>query len=71
MNTAQPTVWTGTVSDEQQAKVPWVVGVALVLGVFLWMGPYMGVNVVLLPAKTALLREMARRVSSQCCPPAP
>ena len=55
MNTAQPTVWTGTVSDEQQAKVPWVVGVALVLGVFLWMGPYMGVNVVLLPAKTALL----------------
>lgn len=27
MNTAQPTVWTGTVSDEQQAKVPWVVGV--------------------------------------------
>ena len=55
MNTAQPTVWTGTVSDEQQAKVPWVVGVALVLRVFLWMGPYMGVNVVLLPAKTALL----------------
>ncbi|NMM98864.1 MULTISPECIES: MFS transporter [Bifidobacterium] len=48
-------VWTGTVSDEEQSKAPWIVGVALVLGCFLWMGPYMGVNVVLLPAKTAEL----------------
>lgn len=47
--------WSGTVSDEEQSRVPWVVGIALVLGVFLWMGPYMGVNVILLPAKTAAL----------------
>jgi len=48
-------LWTGTVSDQEQSKTPWIVGIALVLGTFLWMGPYMGVNVVLLPAKTAVL----------------
>ena len=51
----ESTTWTGTVGDDEQSKTPWIVGVALVLGVFLWMGPYMGVNVVLLPAKTAQL----------------
>jgi MFS family permease len=47
--------WSGTENDTSQKKAPWIVGVALVLGTFLWMGPYMGVNVVLLPAKAAVI----------------
>ncbi len=49
------TTWKGTTSDEDQKKAPLNVGVALILGVLLWMGPYMGVNGVLLPAKAAAL----------------
>ncbi|MFD0704229.1 MFS transporter [Alloscardovia venturai] len=47
--------WKGTVSDDEQSKAPLNVGVALILGVLLWMGPYMGVNGVLLPARVAQL----------------
>lgn len=39
--------------DEHQPRVPLRVGVALALGCFLWLGPYLGVNAVLLPARIA------------------
>jgi len=40
-------------TDDDQASVPVRVGVALALGCFLWLGPYLGVNAVLLPARVA------------------
>ncbi|MGN0112384.1 MAG: MFS transporter, partial [Cellulosimicrobium funkei] len=45
--------WSGTVEDGQQPRRPLRVGVALALGVVLWLGPYLGVNAVLLPARVA------------------
>lgn len=43
----------GTVENVQQPRRPLRVGVALALGVVLWLGPYLGVNAVLLPARVA------------------
>lgn len=45
--------WSGTVGDAQQPQRPLRVGIALALGVLLWLGPYLGVNAVLLPARVA------------------
>ncbi len=45
--------WTGTVNDPEQPQRPMRVGIAVALGVVLWLGPYLGVNAVLLPAKVA------------------
>lgn len=50
---ASNSTWTGTVQDSEQPKPPYKVGVALALVTFLWLGPYLGVNAVLLPAKVA------------------
>ncbi|PLS31948.1 MFS transporter [Bifidobacterium margollesii] len=49
------TGWSGTITDEQQPKPPYKVGVALALVTFLWIGPYLGVQAVLLPAKVAVI----------------
>ncbi|MCO7125161.1 MFS transporter [Sporolactobacillus shoreicorticis] len=43
--------WSGSVSDSQQSKIPLKIGIATGLGALLWLGPYLGVNAVLLPAK--------------------
>ncbi|WP_257639448.1 MFS transporter [Alloscardovia macacae] len=51
----ETSTWKGTVADQDQSKAPLNVGVALILGVLLWMGPYMGINGVLLPARVAEL----------------
>lgn len=40
-------------TDDDQTRVPVRIGVALALGCFLWLGPYLGVNAVLLPARVA------------------
>ncbi|MCI1676092.1 MAG: MFS transporter [Ancrocorticia sp.] len=45
--------WCGTIANDQQPRPPYRVGVALALGTFLWLGPYLGVNAVLLPARVA------------------
>ncbi|MEE8737791.1 MAG: MFS transporter [Bifidobacterium sp.] len=50
-----PATWSGTVSDAEQPKPPYKVGMALALVTFLWLGPYLGVNAVLLPAKVATI----------------
>ncbi len=47
------TKWLGTTADEAQPKKPWVVGIALALGIFLINGPFMGINAVLLPSRIA------------------
>ncbi|MCI1984750.1 MAG: MFS transporter [Bifidobacteriaceae bacterium] len=54
-NTIEPTKWLAQETDETQKKPPYKVGLALMCGVFLYLGPYMGTNVILLPAKTAQL----------------
>lgn len=46
-------IWSGTVTDREQPNPPYKVGFALALVTFLWLGPYLGVNAVLLPAKIA------------------
>ena len=43
--------WKSTVSDEQQSKPPIFLGIAVGLGALLWLGPFMGLNSVLNPAK--------------------
>lgn len=43
--------WTGSVADDEQSKAPVKIGVATGLGALLWLGPYLEVNTVLLPAK--------------------
>lgn len=48
-----PGAWLAQETDDTQKKLPFKVGIALMCGVFLYLGPYMGTNVVLLPAKTA------------------
>lgn len=42
-------------SDEEQPKTPIRLGVALALGALLWLGPYLGVVGVLLPARVAII----------------
>lgn len=42
-----------TPSDEQQHKIPVRTGVALALGVLLWLGPYLGLVGVLVPQQVA------------------
>lgn len=49
------TAWTGSVSDEEQPKAPIMIGIATALGAMLWLGPYLGVNAVLLPAKVQVI----------------
>lgn len=43
--------WHGTVLDSEQPKKPIKIGIATGIGALLWLGPYLGVNGVLLPAK--------------------
>lgn len=47
---SEPT-WVDSISDERQPKAPIKIGIATGLGALLWLGPYLGVNAVLLPAK--------------------
>lgn len=43
--------WSASVTDHQQPNVPVLTGVAVGLGALLWLGPFMGINSVLNPAK--------------------
>lgn len=45
------TEWHDTIEDNQQPKAPVKIGIATGIGALLWLGPYLGVNAVLLPAK--------------------
>lgn len=45
--------WVASVTDDQQPKVPILVGIAVSLGALLWLAPFMGLNSVLNPAKLA------------------
>ncbi|NEG56064.1 MFS transporter [Bifidobacterium sp. SMA15] len=47
--------WSGSVSDGEQPKAPIKIGIATALGAMLWLGPYLGVNAVLLPAKVQII----------------
>ncbi|WP_319520447.1 MFS transporter [uncultured Martelella sp.] len=47
--------WSATVSNEQQPKTPYRLGIALCAGVLLWLGPYIGTATVLLPARVAII----------------
>lgn len=38
-------------TDAEQPKIPWRIGMGLVVGGLLWIAPYIGINTVLLPAK--------------------
>jgi MFS family permease len=49
--TASKPVWHDTIEDAQQPKAPIKIGLATGIGALLWLGPYLGVNAVLLPAK--------------------
>ncbi|KCH86482.1 MFS transporter [Mycobacterium tuberculosis] len=53
MPTTLPAADAAAPTDEQQTRVPVRLGIALALGCFLWLGPYLGVNAVLLPARIA------------------
>lgn len=50
-STENEVVWQDTIEDDQQPKAPIKIGLATGLGALLWLGPYLGVNAVLLPAK--------------------
>ncbi|GAF41176.1 hypothetical protein JCM14202_3104 [Agrilactobacillus composti DSM 18527 = JCM 14202] len=50
-STENEVVWQDTIQDDQQPKAPIKIGLATGLGALLWLGPYLGVNAVLLPAK--------------------
>lgn len=43
--------WRNEVQDAEQPKAPIKIGIATGIGALLWLGPYLGVNAVLLPAK--------------------
>lgn len=43
--------WQNSITNEQQPKKPIKIGIATGIGALLWLGPYLGVNAVLLPAK--------------------
>lgn len=45
--------WQADVTDKQQPKIPVSVGVAVAIGVLLWLGPFNGVSSILNPAKLA------------------
>ncbi|MBT1165755.1 MFS transporter [Bifidobacterium simiarum] len=49
------TEWKAVVTDDDQPKLPVRIGSALVIGVILWLGGYLGINAVLLPAKVVVL----------------
>lgn len=57
---ASSRLWHGITSDEAQPKKPWMLGVALALGIFLINGPFMGINAVLLPARIADISPEAK-----------
>lgn len=50
-NSESTPAWHDTVLDSQQPKAPIKIGIATGIGALLWLGPYLGVNAVLLPAK--------------------
>lgn len=50
-NSKSTPVWHDTVLDSEQPKAPIKIGIATGIGALLWLGPYLGVNAVLLPAK--------------------
>ena len=60
MSTVAKKAWSGTVTDEEQPKPPYRVGVALALVSFLWIGPYLGVQAVLLPSKVAVIAPSSK-----------
>ena len=60
MSTVVKKAWSGTVIDEEQPKPPYRVGVALALVSFLWIGPYVGVQGVLLPSKVAMIAPSSK-----------
>lgn len=60
MSTVARRTWSGTVSDEEQLRPPYRVGVALALVTFLWIGPYLGVQAVLLPSKVAVIAPSSK-----------
>ncbi|BES85198.1 MFS transporter [Pectobacterium araliae] len=43
--------WSASVTNEQQPKAPVLLGFAVGIGALLWLGPFMGINSVLNPAK--------------------
>lgn len=45
--------WQADVTNEQQPKIPMSVGIAVSIGVLLWLGPFNGVSSILNPAKLA------------------
>lgn len=45
--------WSATLTNKQQPKTPNFIGIAVGLGALLWLGPFMGLNSVLNPAKLA------------------
>ncbi|MCO7127520.1 MFS transporter [Sporolactobacillus shoreicorticis] len=44
-------VWSATMTNDQQTKTPIFIGLAVGIGALLWLGPFMGLNSVLNPAK--------------------
>ncbi|CAI9404526.1 hypothetical protein ANOBCDAF_04636 [Pleomorphomonas sp. T1.2MG-36] len=47
--------WSAAIGDADQPKVPYRLGIALCVGVLLWLGPYFGTATVLLPARVAII----------------
>lgn len=47
------TDWQSSVTDDQQPKIPILVGIAVAIGALLWLAPFMGLNSILNPAKLA------------------
>lgn len=47
--------WQASVTNDQQPKLPVLVGLAVSLGALLWLAPFMGLNSVLNPAKLAAI----------------
>lgn len=57
--------WHASYTDKQQPKVPVRVGVAVAIGVLLWLGPFNGVSSILNPAKLAnIMGGAGSRVNS-------
>ncbi|MBS1182024.1 MAG: transporter [Proteobacteria bacterium] len=47
--------WSASISDAEQPQIPYRLGIALCVGVLLWLGPYFGTATVLLPGRVAII----------------
>lgn len=56
--------WSANVSNEKQPKAPVFVGMAVGIGALLWLGPFMGINSVLNPAKLSLIIGSGSQVNN-------